>query len=212
MSQRLPGQVIGRAGGGLEEANAGWAANADVARVGRAGELATARVLDEWASRPGGPSVLHDLTIPGSRANVDHVVVSGTRLLLVDSKVWKPGLYWSAGGRVFRGAHRFVHAEKKTMEMAADRLAEYVARFGLHVQVAAPVTAVWSSSTHGSVHLVLLRLAGLRTLHGQRLSPRLAGRGPADQRVVQVLAALCASARPAPVPTPRRGPSRSDAW
>lgn len=213
MTPRLPGQVLGRAGGGLEEANAGWAANAAVARVGRAGELATAAVLDEWAHRPGGPSVLHDLTIPGSRANVDHVVVSGNRLLLVDSKVWKPAVYWSLAGRVFRGTSRFEHAERHTMAMAVDRLRDYLGKSGLVVQVRTPVTVVWSSSTRGRVRLGLLRLPGSRAITGERLHPRLAGRGAADARVVAVLASLCKSAFPsATVPSARPAPGAASRW
>ena len=37
-------------------------------------------------------AVLHDLRIPipGFKANIDHAVVSGRSVLLIDSKMWKP--------------------------------------------------------------------------------------------------------------------------
>ena len=95
--------VIGIPGGGLVDAS--WAANEEVAEIGRRGELLTAAVLDRLA-RPDGPTVLHDLLLPaasGVRVNVDHVVVSGRRVVLVDSKCWQPGRYWTALGRTRRG-------------------------------------------------------------------------------------------------------------
>ncbi|OOP59265.1 hypothetical protein BMF89_21285 [Arthrobacter sp. SRS-W-1-2016] len=40
-------------------------------------------------------AVLHDLRIPlpGFKANIDHAIVSGKSVLLIDSKMWKPGFY-----------------------------------------------------------------------------------------------------------------------
>ncbi|HVF75376.1 MAG TPA: nuclease-related domain-containing protein [Acidimicrobiales bacterium] len=57
---------------------------ADRYQQGAAGEEATARLLarlDQSRFR-----VFHDLRLPGSRANVDHVVVGPTGLFVVDSK------------------------------------------------------------------------------------------------------------------------------
>ena len=73
--------VIGIPGGGL--VGASWAASEEVAEVGRRGELLTAAVLDRLA-HPEGPTVLHDLLLSGVwgvRVNVDHVVVSGRRMV-----------------------------------------------------------------------------------------------------------------------------------
>ncbi len=33
--------------------------------------------------------------MPGFKANVDHTIVSGKSVLLIDSKIWKPGFYGS---------------------------------------------------------------------------------------------------------------------
>jgi len=93
---RSAGVVLGRPGSGLE--SAGWAVNGEVARIGRTGEVRTAALLDSLAARPGGPAVLHDLRIPGGSANVDHVVVTGSRVHVVDAKVWAPGVYWTWSG------------------------------------------------------------------------------------------------------------------
>ena len=53
-------------------------------RIGAEGEEATARLLAEL--EPDGYLVFHDLRIPRSRANIDHLVVGPTGVFVVDSK------------------------------------------------------------------------------------------------------------------------------
>lgn len=194
---RRPGQVIGTAGGGLEQGRNEWAANADVARQGRAGEVRSAAVLDTIARRPGGPTVLHDLTIPGSRANIDHVVVSGRTVLLIDSKQWKPGFYWTVPGLgTFRGWSRFSYADKATMSMAVDKVTKHLQDSGVRAKVTTPVVAVWSSSKKGTINATLLRVPGARSVPGEALD-RVVGAGkPADPGVVAALAKLLPTRRP----------------
>ncbi|MFE7268197.1 nuclease-related domain-containing protein [Streptomyces sp. NPDC057592] len=54
---------------------------------GSAGEVATARLLAPLARR--GYAVLHDRSIPGSKANLDHLVAGLFGAVLVDSKNWQ---------------------------------------------------------------------------------------------------------------------------
>ncbi|MFE5730238.1 nuclease-related domain-containing protein [Streptomyces sp. NPDC056528] len=56
-------------------------------RVGAEGEQATARMLAPLARR--GYAVLHDRAIPGSRANLDHLIAGPAGVLLIDSKNWR---------------------------------------------------------------------------------------------------------------------------
>ncbi|MFD7868031.1 nuclease-related domain-containing protein [Streptomyces sp. NPDC059783] len=58
---------------------------------GAAGEAVTARMLGVLEGR--GWVVLHDLALPGSRANLDHVLVSpcGTAIVVLDTKNWHRG-------------------------------------------------------------------------------------------------------------------------
>ncbi|KIZ15620.1 nuclease-related domain-containing protein [Streptomyces natalensis] len=53
---------------------------------GAAGEVATARLLAPLARR--GYAVLHDRAIPGSRANLDHLVAGPAGVAYVDTKAW----------------------------------------------------------------------------------------------------------------------------
>jgi hypothetical protein len=50
---------------------------------GAAGEAATARILDRLPSRW---AVLHDRSVPGSRANIDHLVIGPSGVWVVDTK------------------------------------------------------------------------------------------------------------------------------
>jgi hypothetical protein len=53
---------------------------------GAAGERRTARLLDQLTR--DGFVVFHDLAMPGSDANVDHLVIGPTGLFVIDSKQW----------------------------------------------------------------------------------------------------------------------------
>jgi hypothetical protein len=55
--------------------------------TGAVGEEATARLLRPLARR--GYVVLHDRAIPGSRANIDHLVAGPFGVALIDSKNWQ---------------------------------------------------------------------------------------------------------------------------
>lgn len=212
------GQVIGRAGASLDHAS--WAKNDAVARVGKSGEVRTAAVLDELTRRDGGPTVMHDLRIPipGFTANIDHVVVSGRTVHLIDAKVWKPGFYWTIGGRTFRGLSRFAPADKKTMPMAVDAITRHLAARRVRATVARPMLVVWPSSTRGRSSFWAMVSPGARLVDGQAFTARvrrLVGTKPADPDVVAALRPLVNGlvTRPAPavVPRPWGPPSGVDA-
>lgn len=76
---------------------------ADQWEAGAAGERRTAARLDPL--RGAGWTVLHDRALPGSRANVDHVVVSPSGVVVVvDSKLWCARHRLRAvGGRLLHG-------------------------------------------------------------------------------------------------------------
>jgi hypothetical protein len=63
---------------------------------GAAGERRTARLLDRLTR--DGYVVFHDLAVPGSDANVDHLVIGPTGLFVIDSKQWTGSVHQSADG------------------------------------------------------------------------------------------------------------------
>ncbi len=93
----MRGHTYGTAAGSLDSAHAVFGSSS-ANQVGAAGERRTAALLDRVAAAENGPTVLHDLRIPGARANLDHVVVSGADVWLLDTKVWRPGFYMTVFG------------------------------------------------------------------------------------------------------------------
>ena len=207
--------VIGVPGGGLVGAT--WAASDEVAEVGRRGELLTAAVLDRLAG-PGGPTVMHDLLLPcpsGLRVNVDHVVVSGRKVVLVDSKCWRFGRYWTALGRTRRGLKPVPHADKRGGVAALRDLERSV--LGCRAMVVGPVYVIWPSSRSSADRLSVrwYRPAAGRAMTGRqfaRKAARLVGASPADPGIVSALLPLVVSVRdrrpriPAGQPSALRAP------
>jgi hypothetical protein len=66
---------------------------------GAHGERRTARLLDRLTRE--GFVVFHDLAVPGSPANVDHLVIGPTGLFVIDSKQWTGSVHRSSDGLVW---------------------------------------------------------------------------------------------------------------
>ncbi|HVV19909.1 MAG TPA: DnaJ domain-containing protein [Pseudonocardiaceae bacterium] len=73
------------------------------------GERLTARLLAEYVAPLPGARIFHGLAWPGSVfADVDHAVLRGHRLVLIESKMWLPGHYTADEmGGVWRNGHPF---------------------------------------------------------------------------------------------------------
>lgn len=212
MSER---RIYGVPGGGLK--NATWAANQGVAAVGADGERKTAAVLNEAALAGRGAVVLHDVMIPSARytANVDHVVVTGNRVLLIDSKVWKPGRYWTLLGATRRGSRRFEHADKATMSVAVKAFSAWLIEAkGLRAaQVPISVLVVWPSSKRGDLRLGLYRPNGARAMRGDALAKwarrNVTRAAPADDDLVRAIAERLVAGDPHTSRPTSRSPNRS---
>lgn len=72
-------------------------------------ELLTADLLVRYLTRLPGVRIFHGLKWPDSVfADVDHAVLCGRRLVLIESKTWLPGHYTSdEHGRIWRNGHVF---------------------------------------------------------------------------------------------------------
>jgi hypothetical protein len=68
-------------------------------RRGAAGERRTARQLDRLTA--DGYVVFHDLAVPGSPANVDHLVIGPSGVFVVDSKQWSGSVHQGSDGLVW---------------------------------------------------------------------------------------------------------------
>lgn len=72
-------------------------------------EVLTAELLVKYLTRLPGVRIFHGLAWPGSVfADVDHAVLCGRRLVLIESKTWLPGHYTAdAVGTLWRNGHVF---------------------------------------------------------------------------------------------------------
>ena len=73
-------------------------------RRGAQGERRTARLLDRLTR--DGYVVFHDLALPGSLANVDHLVIGPTGVFVIDSKQWIGNVRQGADGLAWHNHHR----------------------------------------------------------------------------------------------------------
>ena len=85
-------------------------------RRGAAGERRTARLLAPLERR--GWAVLHDLAIPGSAANIDHLVIGPGGVLVIDSKQYRGPLRVDRDGMVWHGRHLLVAALRRVLWQA----------------------------------------------------------------------------------------------
>lgn len=193
-----PGQVLGVAGSGLVRAD--WAASRFVAKLGRQGEVDTAITLNSAARTPGGPTVLHHVQPDGFTADVDHILLSGRVVHLLDSKVWKPAWYWTVGDKHRRSFSLLSHEAAEHMP-SPDQIQQARQRVGGVLEDAGvtgfdligPILVVWPSSEQGAVNTSMLNLGDtVSVVPGaslQRVVRRMGRHGAADPQIVAALAA-----------------------
>jgi Nuclease-related domain len=85
-------------------------------RRGGVGERRTARLLAPLERC--GWAVLHDLAIPGSQANIDHLVIGPGGVLVIDSKQYRGRLRLDRDGMVWHGRHLLVAALRRVLWQA----------------------------------------------------------------------------------------------
>jgi Nuclease-related domain len=113
----------------------------DAWRRGAAGERRTARLLGRLEQR--GWVVLHDLAIPGSAANIDHLAIGPGGVVVIDSKQYRGRLQLSPEGLLWHGRHPLslaLHRVRweadqadQVLGIADVQVAAFVAVHGAHV-------------------------------------------------------------------------------
>jgi nuclease-like protein len=129
---------------------------------GAHGERHTARLLDRLTR--DGYVVFHDLAVPGSSANVDHLVIGPTGLFVIDSKQWTGSVHQGADGLVWHN-HYPLNRTLETVRWEAQQVSRvlgsraaallcvhgaHVHGGGLHAQGVAIVPAHLLRSALGS--------------------------------------------------------------
>jgi hypothetical protein len=134
-------------------------------RRGAAGERRTARLLGPLERR--GWAVLHDLAIPGTQANIDHLVIGPGGVLVVDSKQYRGRLRLDRDGMVWHGRHLLVSALRKVL-WQADQTDEVL---GVADITVAAIVAVHG----GSVPWGVLQVDGVMIVPARRVLGLLQG-------------------------------------
>jgi hypothetical protein len=133
---------LGLVVGGLAATAAGWglrfrpSPEAIAWRRGAAEERRTARLLSPLERQ--GWVVLHDLAVPGSRANIDHLVIGPGGVLVIDSKQYRGRLQLDPSGRLWHGRYPLAPM-LRAVSFEADQAAQVLPDPGV---VVLPVVAV----------------------------------------------------------------------
>jgi hypothetical protein len=109
-------------------------------RRGAKGERRTARLLAPLERH--GWAVLHDLAIPGSKANIDHLVIGPGGVAVIDSKRYRGRLWLDAAGLLWGGRQLLSMTLRKVL-WEADRTDELLGVADVQV---APIIAVHGAS------------------------------------------------------------------
>ena len=154
---------LGLVVGGLAAVAAGWglrfqpSPDAIAWRRGAAGERRTARLLGPLERH--GWAVLHDLAVPGSRANLDHLVIGPGGVFVIDSKQYRGRLQLDPSGRLWHGRYPLAPA-LRAVSFEADRAAQVLPDPGV---VVVPIVAVhgaqvpWGKVVNDGVPVVSAR-------------------------------------------------------
>jgi hypothetical protein len=138
----LPAPRLGLVLGTLAAIAAGWglrfrpSPDASAWRRGAAGERRTARLLGQLERY--GWAALHDLAVPGSHANIDHLVIGPGGVFVIDSKQYRGRLQLDPAGRLWHGRYPLAPT-LRAVSWEADRAAKVLPDPGL---VVVPIVAV----------------------------------------------------------------------
>jgi hypothetical protein len=98
---------------------------------GARGERRTARQLDRLTRH--GWVIFHDLAVPDSRANADHLLIGPAGVFLADSKNWRGHLVFAPDGTLWHGSYPLT-ATLATIGFEARAIADALAVRGLAVE------------------------------------------------------------------------------
>ena len=99
-------------------------------RRGAAGERRTAGLLDPLERH--GWAILHDLAVPGSRANIDHLAIGPGGVFVIDSKQYRGRLRLDSSGRLWHGGYPIALA-LRVVDFEADQAAQVLPDPGMAV-------------------------------------------------------------------------------
>ena len=142
VGRKLLGMAPGLLAGFAAAAAVGWrlrfrpSVDTPAWQRGAHGEQRTAKVLSRL--EPHGWVVLHGLAVPGSRANLDHLLIGPGGVFVVDSKQYSGRLQLSGDGTLWHGRYA-LDSTLQAVRFEADRA---ITVLGMPAVEAVPVVAV----------------------------------------------------------------------
>lgn len=168
-------------------------------RTGSAGEQRLARFFEQ--ELPSSAIALHDRRIPGSKANIDHIVVAPSGIWVIDAKLYSGkverrtvGSFWRSEVKVFVGGRdrtKLVHG--MASQVKATRSALSLDELAGDVSVNPALCFVASD---WGLFAKPFELSGVIVTWPQRLAERIAAPGPLTTTAVARLANRIAVALP----------------
>jgi hypothetical protein len=128
--------------GALAAAATGWglrfrpSPDAVAWRRGATSEQRTARLLSQLERH--GWAILHDLAVPGSRANIDHLAIGPAGVFVIDSKQYQGRLQLDPTGRLWHGRYPLAPT-MQAVSFEADQAAQVLPDPGVVVR---PIIAI----------------------------------------------------------------------
>lgn len=153
-------RIIGKTGGSLAGLEGDF--GKDRVKTGLAGERATVKSLNRVYGASDDVWLFTDLRIPGKKlngqsGNIDHVILRGNNVVVIDSKKWKAGFYYTVAGTSFRAPlHRAKHCDKATVSLAVDRLRKFLPKSA----VVSGLIVVHPANPAASANVTFLRPPG----------------------------------------------------
>ncbi|NJP15240.1 NERD domain-containing protein [Streptomyces thermoviolaceus subsp. thermoviolaceus] len=139
--------------------------------VGAAGEARTARLLAPLVRR-GHAVILHDRAVPGSRANLDHLVFTAAGAFYIDTKNWtsKRSRLTVRGGTLWYGRY----AQSRALQTVVWEAGQAARALGVPVRPVVAVHGAKVPAPHGRLELQGVTVVEAKRLRGllQSLPPR----------------------------------------
>lgn len=96
--------------------------------IGARGEALLGERLNDDARLVGGVAILHDVALPGKRANIDHLVIGPAGVTVIDAKAWTGDLW--VGRKVIGRGRRGRRAPIDGMQRQVNRVCTVLATHG----------------------------------------------------------------------------------
>lgn len=151
--------------------------------VGAQGEARMGALLNELAKLPG-THIFHSVGFPGSVADIDHIVVRGNHVALIDSKIWAGQRFaWADTETILVDGGEKAHKNK--MQVAMSKLEAGLRAQGIHPVMHTWVSFVGSRATFdNSRHPADVLLANDRDTMSQVRAFLGRNTGPIDTRLL----------------------------